>query len=785
MKAKHILKGLVAIVVLCVATACVDKEFRLDEASTEITVAQGTTTLKLGYLNEKKLGDIIDLTVDESGNYQLGFTGEGGEISIEGINRSFELPDMTSDIWNEYPNFELRSNGYMLDKTYSIKPKLLNSEISGTSIPVSAGYTISGSDSRVIKDNISFQVPEQISAVDCVYLEAEENTPGAKIYICLSLNDLAQVSAGGHIGLEFSAPEGFALYDNNHKLLEDGCFKVSDYAFTQEQREIEFELYLKSIENKNPIVDGELSIPIQFDYNVSFDITTRKGTLQLRELPELRLYSSIMYDDADFELNEVTIVEYNEPMRNSMYLNGIPEQIKSIKEIELAGASPINFFVDGFEWIDDQTASLFKVKTTLPEYLTIKQDESVEYDAETHTLSTDLCALRKGITLLLDAITFEGEGLEPEYGGVELNFSPNIVVSIDKGSKVKLSNLSHWGYDFSMKTGFERTEFDIESISGRVDYEYQKNLSFNIGGVGNGGELTIDDIGLSPIIGINITNPLTINAIVSATLIPVYDGIPEYNNKVSMHNITIAAAEYAAGVTTPRTTKLILADEEHKEKYSSEEYTFVECDIAKLFEGNIPDGIEMELAFRTDSGLSTLYAAEQYTISYDYSVDIPLNFGEDMSIGYSAVIDSFGDAFSQLADAGIKAGDIYLIADIATTVPLELSFNAEMIDANGKSTAAKLILPSEGIKIEGSTDGTTPKKSSVRLGIDFGPDNKVSNLADVSGIRLDLAAKSTSSASLNPEQYISAQLYIELNDGITIDINTDDYQNDDYYYESF
>ena len=153
-------------------------------------------------------------------------------------------------------------------------------------------------------------------------------------------------------------------------------------------------------------------------------------------------------------------------------------------------------------------------------------------------------------------------------------------------------------------------------------------------------------------------------------------------------------------------------------------------------------------------------------------MDIPLSFSDKMSLSYSDVIDGIDGTFDGLADMNIKVGDIYLVADIATTIPLDLSFDAELLGANGQKTSAKLIMPSEGIKIQGSADGTTEKTSSVRLGIDFGEDNKVSNLADVSAIRLTLSAKSASSqASLNPNQYISAQLYVELEGGITVDIN--------------
>ena len=773
MKTKQILKSLAVIAILCMTTACVDKDFRLDEASTEITIAQGTTALKLGYINEKKLEDILGLAVDpETGNYQFSIEGKGDDTTIDGINHSFDLPEMMNEISAEYPDFELSSAGYQLDKTFAIKPKLLNADIPINGIQIPAGYTISASDSNTVEQELNFQVPELIRSIDCVYLKPYENgAPGAKINAKVKLNDLANISAGGHLNFTLSVPKGYALYDEDYKLLEDGCFKMAKNNFSQQDTEFEFVMYLKSINNENPIVDGEMSLPIELNYDLSFSITSRAGLLQLNNLPELQISSMFEYGDAEFVLNDVTLVEYNAPMDNAISIDNLPDEVKSLNEIALSGYSPITLLVNGFEWIDTKTASYIQFKAKLPEYFVIKDDENTGYDAATHTLSTNLDALRRGVTLNLEALSFGEDGIKPKSGSMSLDFGLDLEAGIEGGTKVKLSDLLYSGY-FDIEAGIESTTVDIESVTGAIEYAYEEQMSLNIGDINGGADITIDDTGLSPIIAINITNPLTMSAFIDATLVPVHDGVANTKNSVSISNIEIKAAEYANGTITPKTLKLILAGEEHKAKYSDSEYTFVECNIANLLRGNIPDAIDMELSFKTASGLSTLYAAEKYTVSYDYSVDIPLSFSDKMSLSYSDVIDGIDGTFDGLADMNIKVGDIYLVADIATTIPLDLSFDAELLGTNGQKTSAKLIIPNEGIKIQGSTDGTTEKTSSVRLGIDFGEDNKVSNLADVSAIRLTLSAKSASSqASLNPNQYISAQLYIELEGGITVDIN--------------
>lgn len=75
-------------------TACIDEGYRLDEVSTEVTIGQGTTTVPLGYINNKSIGELLGKTevdvegleVDEEGNYLFTYSGVGEPLSIEGVN---------------------------------------------------------------------------------------------------------------------------------------------------------------------------------------------------------------------------------------------------------------------------------------------------------------------------------------------------------------------------------------------------------------------------------------------------------------------------------------------------------------------------------------------------------------------------------------------------------------------------------------------------------------------------------------------------------------------------
>jgi hypothetical protein len=71
-------------------------------------------------------------------------------------------------------------------------------------------------------------------------------------------------------------------------------------------------------------------------------------------------------------------------------------------------------------------------------------------------------------------------------------------------------------------------------------------------------------------------------------------------------------------------------------------------------------------------------------------------------------------------------------------------------------------------------DGVTESVSTVRFELKLDESGSVGSLADVDGLNFHLNAKGAaeSSAPLNANQYISAELKLEVRGGITIDLAT-------------
>ena len=78
MRLKNYLYRLTGAISAFALLACVDDSFNLDDVSTEVTLGSGTTTLPLGYLENKTLeellgGDIEGLLKDEEGNLSYNY----------------------------------------------------------------------------------------------------------------------------------------------------------------------------------------------------------------------------------------------------------------------------------------------------------------------------------------------------------------------------------------------------------------------------------------------------------------------------------------------------------------------------------------------------------------------------------------------------------------------------------------------------------------------------------------------------------------------------------------
>lgn len=786
MKPKHIVCRLLLAVVVVMMTACVDKSFDLADVSTEVTVGQGTTTLPLGYLEKKSFGDLLGdeklegLNVDpETGDYSLSFTSDEEAVYFPSIDNTIYIPRTASAVNIDYPTFKLVGESYQVDEGME-----LNSLINGMPIPeiewnVPAGQKIHVDEKDKVDYELTYTVPNVVKSIERVYLAAKPGEPGARVDAVVKFNDITPINGGGSVNIKLVAPATYEMYDEDYNLLDDNIFEVKDYQFAAGASEVHFTIYIASISNINTVENGTLNMPVEMEYELSYDMVTKADTVHIKSFPELHLKADLAFNDAEVVLNEVQLIEESDTMGESITIESMPDAVKSIQEVAFVEGTEMRIFADGLEWISKDVAKNMKARVQLPDYLYLVDNERVEYDEQKHVLQTSLYDMQQGINLGINSLTFAGEGLELKGGRLDIDFAASVKTYLEDGTRVRLSELEHEG-DVALNAGFDAVELQVNSVTGKIDYYYERFEDIEIGDIGEGIDIQVNDIGLSPVIFINVDSPMSLSSYLTLTFVPTFDGVPDNERSRKLRDIPINPATKENGVLKNGVTHIIIADESRREEYSDAKYTFVPCDVASIFTGNkLPDNVSLDIEIETDArSNSTLYAADDYTIKFLYGADMPIAFDNTLDVVYSDTIGELSDTFSELSEQGIKVGDLALIAAITNTMPLGFSFDAELLDKDGNPSDVELRVVEDKSTIAGSPDGKTEVVSPVRLELSIGDDGALSALENVDALKFTLDATSAAdgSVALNENQYLSLKLQVEIAGGITVDLSkfTDD-----------
>ena len=779
--------------------ACVDESFNLDNVSKEVTLGGGTTTLPLGQLKDRSIGDllggqtIVGLETDEEGNLRYSFEGEGGEVSVEGITTEFTIPEIESVFEVDYPKFELEMVDVVIDEEEDLEIKGLDDYvIPGMDVSDYGYYIPEGIDLPTIgcefmkefndeKLHIDFEVPKEIDNITkLIFKNIENNHTGAPIHLRLHLNDLASINGGGMLNVNLTLTGGeFKILDAENNAIENsGNIYKAEYTIEEYAEYIDFAVYVESLTNTTGLDDEHhLDIPLTLAYDMNFEIQPKPGYVKLNKMPHLEVSADFELADAEVALNgDVNIVECGVANSSPIEISGLPKELLKISRVDMKqdDSAYISLFAHGLSWMGDLTENI-EVAVTLPKFLKMHNtgNGGYTYDEATGVLTTNIALLDEGVKIALDAFDFGAEGLQPDkYGKMTIDFSPYIVAHFVEGTEIGVGSLLH-DEDLLISVGIEEAHLNIESVTGCVDYAYEMEQQFKLAGLDQF-NMQIEGLGIKPVIEVNITHPLTMEAVLKGSITPYSDGVAVADNKVSFNNVVIDAAEYRNGTIRPADVKLIIAHESLRSQYDDSIYTFVPCDVTKLLLGKMPEELNIKFEIGVDSTKEhTIHVSDTLAISYDYKILVPFEVDDSLEVYYNGALYGLNPLFETIAGYDIKVGDVTLIATVTNTTPLELAADIVLKDANGEVTASQVVID-EDAKICGSSDGVTPAVSVVRLLLDLGKDGRVSNVADIDAIELSLAATSAaaenSSVPLNNDQYIGVKLQIELVGGITIDL---------------
>ena len=790
MKPKDFALRCLAVVCAVVIVSCVDKNYNLDDVSTEVTVITNKTKLFIGELENKSIGDLLGnkevegLVKDENGNYTYSYSGKGEPQAIEGIDASYTVPGIENKFKVDYPSFNLDMKGIVLNEESDVDVNNFYSDISdilGISgegeyilteelleyIPI-----IEGDYSRCFNgDNMHlvFDLPEQVDNIKTLILkDVESGHHGAPIHLTVAFNDLAGINGGGQIDFKLNLSGGtFRLADKSGNIICDGNEYTTCYAVEEGVDKVDFVIYVESIENTTALNDHhQLDIPLELTCDMNFEIGTKAGRFSLTDMPHFALSADFEFGDAVIVMNgDVSLVEYHPTEPQKVKINGLPKELKSINNIALKDGATLNFYADGLEWLDENAESV-AVEVELPEYLVLHavSGAGYEYDEATHTLSTTIADINDGVELDIEALDFGAKGASPDENGeitIDLDFDIN--AHFAEGENVKVSSLVH-DKNLEITTGIEDIALTVKAVSGRVDYTYSLKQDFNIKTENMDlGELVIEGIGLSPVITLNVENPLTLPLVATGVL------ADDTDRRLEFGDITLEPATYENGDIVPSKNKIVIAGE--RPEYDC---TFVEVDFDELLAGVVPSLLSVELAVSVDSSEEhTLYVDDVFAINYDYSIDVPVALNNKLSISYADEFGGFSSLFSQVAQYDVHVGDVTIVVEITNTTPLALLAEAELQDENGEAVDLIVEFEEGNGRVDGSKDGNAEKVSTLRLNI-ANKDGKgldVAKLAEVDGIAFKVSAKSDAEGdvAINEDQYVGATLWLELSN-VTADI---------------
>ena len=821
MKLKNYAYRCMAVVCAIVAVACVDEEFSVDKVSKEVSLFDGKTILPLGSVEKQTLGSLLGsetelpegIIKNEDGSYEFFYELETTSVSADKFElpTSFDIAASSSSFSIDLPSLDFSSYGAGVKETFGLNlplgddfKQLLQSVGAGATeleinsfmlnyIPEDQRKFTTALNEEVEIDEIQFDLPEQIKSLNKVIFDSpEEGYDGAPFGVNLDLNGFAGINGGGYFHFTLKSKADLIVKNSaNQKVTptEDGDYNV--YAIENEitpgTENIGFKIYIVAIENE-ATENKEVAINPSMIFDIDFELNMQAGTVILDGnggilMPEVTIESEFALADAEvvfdssvdlfnFEFGGEGAEGFN------IEIDQLPEQIKSIDRVKLTDDSEIVLYATNLDWLGDAVS----LDLEMPACLQIKENEGYTYNTETHILSTTIGAINDELNILFDAIDLSA--MTSEGGPIVIEFSPSGRVHFTDDKAVSImSFLPSEGNNIEVEVGIGESSMGFESVTAQLAFKESIEEEIDLSGISGELPVEIGGSGLSPVVIVTISNPLSIEANIAASLVPCVGEEAQEAKRINFSaKIAGAKKNEATGEVEAATNKIVLAKESRRDEFPAEEgYTFVACDIDNLISTPLPDSIALSVEFGLPEEPITLHLGdiENLEFSYGASLSLPFAFDDQLSISFEhnePILDEAGK--SPLADVaatdGIMVGDLALIMEFETTLPLELEVLTTLYDKDGAELPTKIGFAEGGNVVKGSADGVTPVKSTLRLQFNLADENgSLKELADIASVGLKVEARSSAEdgtvVALRDEQYIAAELKLEIDGGITVD----------------
>lgn len=777
-----LMKRLFYILVL-LFVGCVDENIDLDNIQGTIGVKTDNLVIPLGSLKEKSLGEMIGevegLEEDSAtGEYTISYLEDNQKFTISGVDGKITLPQSKYTVDIDYPSFTLESSSYELDELFDVNARFSGVDLAPLqSVYIPSGIVVTGQQDGKIGHSLEIVVPDYIKSINRVYVKHDDNLPGAPVSVEFDLGSIGDVNGGGSVTVELVAPEGFELYGEDMKPVSDSTFRVENKPFAAGEHKVSFVAYIGSVTNCPSAQGGKLTLPGELEYHVSYTLTSAGGNVTYTSTPTLNVKATLECEDAEVTLAAMELTQKDNTFENEVVIGGMPKEVESVSCIDFV-SSQINFNIEGLDWWSDEAVAAgamddIWVDVVLPKEFVLSSDNK-NFNSSTNTFHATLTELKKGLTLDVDKVDLGGDLAPNSNGEIDTTLTAVLRAGLTDGAKIRLKHLRHNG-GVQVVAGYDETVVNLASVTGKVNFEHSESLVVNMGDF-DADKINIDALGVSPIIDFTIDNPLTLPLYVSAKLVPVRGGVADASAAVSIEKFELAAATATASgssvAVTPAKTSVLIAKGAKDDAANG--IKGIDCDIESAFRGSLPEKLNIDLTIATDATQSsTLYVLEEYEAKYGYSFALPLSFDSTLALTYS---DTATDLNSTLGDIDFELyadGEIFLIAEVKNSTPLNLTLDAQLLDLDGRQSKLQ-ILPAEGKSIiSGSTDGVTPVTSTVKLKVTSeNSKNILDGLSNVDALKFSLKATSAANGvALSSKQILSVSFKLQLNGNINVDIN--------------
>lgn len=756
-------------------------DYNFDKLSLEVTVGDTEgIVVPLGGTGEIKISELLSdtiLTPNEQGIYSFSTGDEFSFYLNVGKIPSFSIPVPTI----APTTFEFMGNIDASLPTISGTHEVpLPSGISaGVTIPeilagISAPLEV---EPRTFENSFEIALPEQVASLGLVTFGP--NGQGSSAEVVFHLNNLADVTTGRTIE-EFmiELPAGFTLADNGsggtvskgEGSTTNNRYTITNKSVTANNFKIAFTI--KSLDlSSATIAGGKVSFDANVKYGFKFNATTKAGYVSTT-MPKVEISAGLSIHSITVKAGLVEqSVEVLESVDQTI---DIPAEISRVDYLSVTDAANKSAKPTLKIDVDLQGAPMSKVemknvKITLPSFIDVEAPQGWTLGAD-NSLSRSSLEINNGQNNTLLNLTIKGvKNINIADGKATLSGKVGIsaTATLPQGQDLTLDTSAK---SITINPSIKMSNIAIDEVTGIIDPDLSDLIEpqeIDLSGISEAlGDADIELNLNSPVLRLSVENPIGVG-VDAVVKILAYKG-----GAVSQTVITPTISICAAQGATPTVTNLVLSGNSVLPDCPDHIYIAGLADIIN----SLPEKLTVELSAETNkSSAHKLVLKESYTFNVSYSVDASLSFNEEKEghINYSTVIEDID--LSSLADIDLDIDKATLAVAATSTLPMDASLEVEFLDAelnvipginvtsNGVikgSTTAEAATSTTAITIELTTDPTSSALSPI------------ATLAQAKAVRCTFKGTTLAGGGLGPDQYLSANLTVVLDNGITVDLDS-------------